>query len=143
MDTTNLKPGYKTTEAWLSLLAFICSTLVAVKAVPVTVSTVVQADAVKALPVIAVGYAIARSIAKIGWKQTLPLLEAQLGLPVASSTTTVTFPVADPVVPPATTDPVATWPADAGPESVDEPPAPPPAPPAAADVAKDVPPLVG
>lgn len=126
------RPGFKTTEGWLSALAFACSCLVAVKAVPVNVSTVVQADAVKALPVIAVGYAIARSIAKVGWKATVPLVESELGLPVASSTTTVTFPTA-----PATTAPDPAPP---------EPPAPPTEPPAGPTSdgtdTGDVPPLV-
>lgn len=74
------RPGYKTTEGWLSGLAFVCSALVAIKAVPVNVSTVVQAAAVKAMPIIAVGYAIARSIAKLGWRGTLPLIESDLAL---------------------------------------------------------------
>lgn len=137
ISSTSPKPGYRTTEGWLSLLAFICSCLVATKAVPVNVSTAVQADAVKALPVIAVGYAIARSIAKVGWRQTLPLIESDLGIPTASSTTTVTFPAvvpsgepvaltADPTAPADTTDPapaVSPAPSEPAPVAPTEPPA--------------------
>lgn len=167
LDETPLasfKPGYKTTEGWLSLLAFIGSCLVAVKAVPVNVNTAVQADAVKAIPVIAVGYAIARSIAKLGWRRTLPLIESELGIPTTSSTPTVTVttglkppvfsefgriysstgtesvstsdvPVsADPTAPAVTTGPAAE-PTEPAPVA----PADPPVTPAPAD---DVPPLV-
>lgn len=121
---STVKPGYKTTEGWLSLLALILSTLVALKWVPLTVSTTVQADAVKAIPLISGLYAIARGITKHGATPAPapPVPVTILGSPALSGSYggyTVSGTVATP--PSAAPDP----------EPVEAPPVPPAAPPEA------------
>lgn len=67
-----IPPGFKTSEGILSTLAAVLAGLVAMKWVPINVSVALQADAVKAIPLITGLYAIARGITKIGKPAVTP-----------------------------------------------------------------------
>ena len=61
-DTAPVKPGYKTTEFWLKLIAMALSALFASGAL--TNSTAVQIAGIVATILGAIGYTVARTMAK-------------------------------------------------------------------------------
>lgn len=79
------KPGYKTSEFWLSLLAMLVGALVASDAIP-TDSTVAKALGVVASILGALGYQVSRAYVKASGNKAAAFVEAAKAAPPAGPT---------------------------------------------------------